>query len=601
MDTQSNSRVEQEFARAMMEFYSTTDRYFAILMVVQWVFAMGYVIFWTPYTWDGFTRSFHHDIWVVLVGGGVLTFLSLNLFFLFPGRILTRHAVAVMQMAMSMLLVYLAKGRTETYFHVFGSLAFLSFYRDYKVLLTATVVAMLGYISMNRVTSWRWLEFSIWLLFADAFLIPVCISVYSRLYMYCARRVQLEDACRDAEQRFQERTAELILTQRELLESQKLEAVGQLASGVMHDFNNLLAVIAGHANSLKEEFVLTPALVERIRAIESSAERGAGLSKKLLDFMRPVETEGGEVNVRNIIYETAILLKPSLNEKIQLSVDCPQDLWTIPGDATEVFQVLMNLAMNSRDAMSSGGKLKISAANVEADEDYCCMHTSVRPGRYVRLTVEDSGAGIPKELQDKIFEPFFTTKPSGGGNGLGLSVVYRIVKSHEGVVSVYSEAGRGTVIHLYFPRQESSIYAAPAGARMTLLEKNSLRGKKVLLADDEEGICRIGTEMLTRYGARVDVCHNGVDAIETVKQKPHEYEIIILDAIMPKVGGLEAYEAMRNIAPQAEFILASGYAESPEITAMREQTELKFIQKPYRAEHLAREIMRKSSKKSEAC
>jgi|GEM_PF-3182263 Signal transduction histidine kinase regulating C4-dicarboxylate transport system len=602
----AQKRIDEMFLAMRSENYFRTDKLFSYLMIAQWMFAIGCAVFLTPSAYNGSVATLHPHVWAALGLGGLLTFLPCSFIFLRPGEAVTRHVVAVTQIGMSALLIHLTGGRIETHFHIFGSLAFLAFYRDWKVLVTAAAVAALDHLlrgiywpssvfGVSAVNHWKWMEHAGWVLFEISFLIPGCLKIQEQMRAVSERQVKLELMNERIEKNVQMRTEELANTQRQLMQSQKLEAIGQLASGVAHDFNNMLGGILAYASLLKEDYANDPHLVSSLGVIETSAERGAELTKKLLAFARKGNYEHTIVDLQKTIEEAVSLLEPSLDEKISVSIDLDKDLWPTEGDSTQIFQVVMNLAVNSKDAMPGGGKIKISATNIEADEPYCAIHKSVTQGNYVRLSIEDNGSGIPKDLQEKIFEPFFTTKQPGSGTGLGLSMVYGIMKNHKGAVGLYSEEGHGTVFHLYFPRSRKVAYREPASARVAVVSKNFLRGQEILLADDEETLRNAGAEILKRYGASVHAYEDGALALAALEKNPERYKIIILDAIMPKMNGIETFHKMRELAPDAQFVFSSGYAESSEITDLRNRFAVKFIQKPFKAEQLAREIMNKKA------
>ncbi|QDK39247.1 ATP-binding protein [Bdellovibrio sp. NC01] len=606
LNKREQERIQKMYVAIRSENFHRTDKLFSYLMVAQWMFAIGCAIFLTPTTYNGNVSTLHPHVWAALVLGGLLTFLPCSFIILRPAEEITRHVVAVTQIGMSALLIHLTGGRIETHFHIFGSLAFLAFYRDWKVLVTAAAVAAVDHLlrgiywpssvfGVEAVSHWRWMEHSAWVVFEISFLIPGCIRVQEQMRAISERQVQLEMMNERIEKNVQLRTEELANTQRQLMQSQKLEAIGQLASGVAHDFNNMLGGILAYASLLKEDYANDPHLVSSLNVIETSAERGAELTKKLLAFARKGNYEHTIVDLQKTIEEAVSLLEPSLDEKITVAIDLDKNLWPTEGDSTQIFQVVMNLAVNSKDAMPTGGHIKISATNVEADEDYCAVHKSVTKGSYVRLSIEDNGSGIPKEIQEKVFEPFFTTKQPGSGTGLGLSMVYGIMKNHKGAVGLYSEQGHGTVFHLYFPRSRKVAFREAPVSGLSIPSKTFLQGQDILLADDEETMRKAGSDILKRYGASVHAYEDGSLALAALEENPERFKIIILDAIMPKMNGIETFHKMREMAPDAQFVFSSGYAESSEITELRNRYAVKFIQKPFKAEQLAREIMKKAA------
>lgn len=601
---ETNLRTEQLLKEILYQVHERTDRMFAGLMIAQWFFGIGCAVFLSPYAWNGSVSSVHPHIWVALLMGGLLTFVAITFAVINPAKPLTRHVMAISQMLMSSLLIHLTGGRIETHFHVFGSLAFLAFYCDWKVLMTGATVVAIDHIlrgsfwpqsvfGFAMVSHWRWLEHAGWVAFENAFLVASCLRSQKGMRQVCERQTAVEALHEKLEQTVQERTEELNVTQKQLLESQKLEAIGQLASGVAHDFNNMLGGILAYSSMLKEDYAHDPVLVNGLQTIETSAERGADMTKKLLAFARKGNYEFARVDLKETVQEAMSLLEPSMMGKIHVRVDCPENLWSTEGDSTQIFQVVMNLAVNAKDAMEKGGTLKISACNLEADADYIQVHKSVPIGEYVRLSVEDSGTGISREIQEKIFEPFFTTKQPGTGTGLGLSMVYGIMKNHKGAVSLYSEEGHGTVFHLYFPRSKMADRMPSRNYRDERLHKKFLASQRILLVDDEESMRNVGRDILSRYGASVTVCENGAEAVSLIQDASNQFDIIILDVIMPKMNGIEAFHRLRENLPAARYIFSSGYAESAEITNLRNEYAVQFIQKPFKGEQLAREVMMK--------
>lgn len=388
-------------------------------------------------------------------------------------------------------------------------------------------------------------------------------------------------------------------TQEQLVQSQKLEALGKLAGGIAHDFNNLLGAILGYANLLKNEFSTNPPIYKKLSIIEMSAQRGAELTRQLLGFARKGQYEKKKIDLNQSIQETCQLLSRSLDKNINIQTEFESSLWPIEGDGTQIQQVLMNLGVNARDAMPYGGDLMLSSRNIIADKAYCQSHKKLKPGNYVRISISDTGLGISKEIQDKIFDPFFTTKPVGKGTGLGLSMVYGIMGNHNGVISVYSELNQGTIFHLYFPAMEGAAADQKNDSEIheqddfhkRLREERCLEGKKFLIVDDEKNIRELVGDILRSYGAIVSYSTNGEEAIKEIEDGKR-VDQVILDVIMPKMDGIQAFFKMRMMNPELPVLFCSGYSENSEMTELRRINHVDFIQKPFCEDSLLKKIVR---------
>lgn len=605
LQNRQQENAHKMYLKTQKETWVRTDKLFSYLMLAQWIFAVICAMVISPQTYSGAVGTWHPHMIAALVLGGLLTLLPCSFVYLRPGETITRHVIAITQMGMSALLIHLTGGRIETHFHIFGSLAFLAFYGDWKVLVTAAAVTSLDHIlrgyffplTVYGVTSsmrWEWLEHAGWVVFEISFLIPAGIRMQNQMMGVAERQAELELTNEMIEKKVAERTEELAQTQKQLMHSQKLEAVGQLASGVAHDFNNMLGGILAYSSILKEEYAQDAHLSSCLEVIESSAERGADLTRKLLAFARKGNYEHTSVDLLKTVQETVSLLAPSLNEKIKVEMSVCPSLWATEGDSTQIFQAVMNLAVNARDAMPHGGLIKIAATNIEADDDYCAIHKSVKPGEYIRLSIQDTGTGIPKHIQEKVFEPFFTTKQPGAGTGLGLSMVYGIMNNHKGAVGLYSEEGHGTVFHLYFPRS-LSVQKPDQAKEIHSTPKDALKDIDILLADDDQVMRSAATDILTRYGAKVQAFEDGIQALQCLTENPTKFKIVVLDVIMPVMSGIEIFHQMRQVAPDIEYVFSSGYAESAEIADLRANFTVKFIQKPFKAEHLTKELLKKAA------
>ncbi len=382
------------------------------------------------------------------------------------------------------------------------------------------------------------------------------------------------------------------VTERKLLEqqfrqAQKMEAIGQLAGGVAHDFNNLLTAILGYAELLAEKLKDRPREAEDLDEIRKAGERAASLTRQLLAFSRQQVFERKVLDLNRLIAEIEKMLRRLIGEDVDLVTVLDPALAYVWADAGQLEQVVMNLAVNARDAMPRGGKLTIETSNVELDEEYARLHTPVRPGRYVMIAVSDTGVGMDAATRSRIFEPFFTTKERGKGTGLGLATVYGIVKQSGGYIWAYSEPGKGSTFKIYLPPADQSLL--PEEDRVG--ETPSVRGTEtVLLVEDEESVRTLSRAILESYGYRVLEAAGAEEAIETVRAYQQPIHLLLTDVIMPSMGGPDLASRIRTLRPGIKVLYMSGYTDE---TIFRhghlEQGRL-FLQKPFTPEALARKV-----------
>jgi two-component system cell cycle sensor histidine kinase/response regulator CckA len=370
----------------------------------------------------------------------------------------------------------------------------------------------------------------------------------------------------------------------QLRQAQKMEAVGQLAGGVAHDFNNLLTVILGNTAMVLSRMAPADPCRELLQAVEKAGSRAASLTRQLLGFSRRATLRAEPVSLAACVQETVHLLRRTIDPRINLDVQISPDLWPVLADPTLIGQALMNLCLNARDAMPQGGRLLLRADNVDLGDDYARLHLEGRAGAFVRLRVEDTGCGIPAEVRPHIFEPFFTTKGLGVGTGLGLAMVFGIVKQHQGWINCYSEIGRGTRFDLFLPRHEH----APAPASVVPPAPPS-GTETILLADDEPMIRNLGRRILEHCGYQVLLAEDGEQAIEAYVNSKGHIDLVILDMTMPRLSGRDAFRRLRQIDPEVGVLFASGYSAD---NAASEEVEraLGFVGKPYRPDELARMV-----------
>jgi PAS domain S-box-containing protein len=369
-----------------------------------------------------------------------------------------------------------------------------------------------------------------------------------------------------------------------LLRSQRMESIGTLAGGIAHDLNNVLTPILMSIRVLREDL---PEGGSRhlLDTLEASAQRGASIVQQVLSFARGAEGEHALFQIRHPICEVIKIARETFPPTITIPSDVPKDLWLIYGEATQVHQVLMNLLVNARDAMPHGGKIRVEAANLVIDESYARMQPDAQPGRYVVITVSDTGTGIPPALVSRIFEPFFTTKPVGKGTGLGLSTALGIVRSHGGFVNVYSEVGKGTTFKVHYP-------AAPDGAAEQAVSPNKQtpihlgNGELVLIADDELAIREIIKVTLENHNYRVLTATDGAEAVACLAQNRNEVAVVIIDMAMPVMDGPAAMRALRAIRPELPMIAISGRMEYSQTLEDNKEAPVKFLAKPFTTEQL---------------
>jgi PAS domain S-box-containing protein len=368
----------------------------------------------------------------------------------------------------------------------------------------------------------------------------------------------------------------------QFLRAQRLESIGTLASGIAHDLNNVLAPILMSIDLLqdalsneKEHGILS--------SMETSARRGAEIVKHLLTFARGIEGKRILIQTKHLIAELATILRGTIPKDISITTSTSPDLWVVLGDSTQLHQVLLNLCVNARDAMPKGGTLRITAGNVELDEQYTSMSPEAKAGPYVRIDVIDTGAGIPPEHLDKIFDPFFTTKEPGMGTGLGLSSTIGILKSHGGFVTVQSQLDQGTTFSIYLPARPFE--RDDAQVPRTAAADGGL-GELVLVVDDEASIRNVTQRTLQHRGYRTLVAEDGAQALALFVQHQEELDIVITDLAMPFMDGLALVRAIKKMRPTTRIIISTGHGQSEKIAELKSMGLRTFLNKPYTADRL---------------
>ena len=378
-------------------------------------------------------------------------------------------------------------------------------------------------------------------------------------------------------------------TETQLLQSQKMEAVGRLAGGVAHDFNNLLTVILGYDDMLREQLKNDPLATEFTQEIRKAGERATSLTNQLLAFSRRQVAQPRVVDLNESVRGIEKMLGRIIGEDVQLRTSLAPGLLRVKVDPSHMDQVVMNLAVNSRDAMPDGGVLTIETSNVELGKEYAGAHLGVTPGAYVMLAVSDTGCGMDAQTLARVFEPFFTTKEKGKGTGLGLSIVYGIVKQNGGEVLVYSEPGKGTAFKIYLPALTEAAEAQVAEPAVS----DAPAVETILLVEDEEQVRNLTRTMLQRMGYQVLEADAAAAAEEILRSNPEEVHLLLTDIVMPDTRGTELADRVRTLRPAIRVLFMSGYTEGG-VLQQGMTIATPYIQKPFTAtalRHKIREVL----------
>ena len=380
----------------------------------------------------------------------------------------------------------------------------------------------------------------------------------------------------------------------ELLQAKKMEVIGTLAGGMAHDFNNILQAISGLTELILIRKTEEDPEYLNLTRILTQTRRASELIRQLLTFSRKEKGRLRPLNLNTVLKNIKEILIQTLPRMIDIKVNLTNDLKRINADPTQVEQIIMNLAINARDAMPDGGKLVFTTRNVFLDEKYCQNHPDIIPGKYVLLTVSDTGAGMDNHTLEHIFEPFFTTKESGKGTGLGLATVYGIVKGHNGSITCHSEPGKGTTFEIYLPMIEAESQEQEA-KRKGEEKMPAGENETILLVDDEEPIREVAKKFLEQYGYAVMTAESGEEAIEMVSKAIHTMppsapDLIILDLNMPGMGGYKCLQQLLKIDPNSKVIVASGYSAEFQEKKIHETGVRGFIAKPYQMEQLLKKV-----------
>ncbi len=371
-----------------------------------------------------------------------------------------------------------------------------------------------------------------------------------------------------------------------LRQSQKMEAVGQLAGGIAHDFNNLLGVIMGYCELLEERIAPDDATRRMVAQIRNAGTRGAALTRQLLAFSRRQVLRPLVLDLNGLVIGMEAMLRRLIGEHIEIATSLLPDLGRVRADPSQIEQILMNLAVNARDAMPNGGTITIETTNVALDDSQARQHPEVKPGSYVMLSMSDTGVGMDSETQARIFEPFFTTKQVGKGTGLGLSTVYGIVKQSSGYIYAYSELGRGTTFKVYLP-------CVAAEAEIPAREETlPIRGgqETILLVEDNAPLRELAREMLEKLGYAVLDAGRPSEAILTARQHEGPIALLITDMVMPEVNGRVLAKTLRAIRPEMKVLYTSGYADETIVEEYELEAGCPLLEKPFTRDALATRV-----------
>ncbi|WP_457572256.1 hybrid sensor histidine kinase/response regulator [Desulfovulcanus sp.] len=384
-------------------------------------------------------------------------------------------------------------------------------------------------------------------------------------------------------------------TQKQLLQAQKMESIGILAGGVAHDFNNILSGILGYASLIKGQISPDHPLSYYVNVIEQSALRATKLTRQLLIFSRQGNPKKKLCQINKVIEDTLLIARHTIDKRIEIRTNLAPNLPYANADESQIEQVILNLCINASDAIEDYGTLTITTERAVLDQE--------KDGRreYIKISVSDTGCGIPVEIQHQIFDPFFTTKPKEKGTGLGLSTVYGIIKDHDGHIDFETEIGKGTTFHVYLPATHNT----PLSLQKTKMEEESFQGgtqkgtETILLADDEEIIRDLVRTLLTEHGYEVIVAQDGAEALEIYKAKQTSIDLVMLDLAMPRMNGIETLEAIKAINPKVKVIISSGYYADTALLRSLKRLDLNtnsFLNKPYKVEDLLAAIKRNLKK-----
>jgi nitrogen-specific signal transduction histidine kinase/CheY-like chemotaxis protein len=371
-----------------------------------------------------------------------------------------------------------------------------------------------------------------------------------------------------------------------LIQTQKLESLGLLAGGIAHDFNNILTGILGYAEVLQWENTGQDVVVKYAKIIEKSALRAAALTQQLLGFARKGKLKVEPLDVNQITSELVHFLKETFDRSIVVVLNTDKDLPPVLGDGTQVYQALMNLCINARDAMPKGGRLSVKTELCALTNEKVHEHFHIPPGDYVQISVTDTGTGMTPEVKRRIFEPFYTTKEVGKGTGLGLSMAYGIAKNHGGYINAYSEPGLGTTMRIYLPAMRTDMPAQAAAERQAGIH----RVATILLIDDEAVVRDLAKGVLESHSYEVLSAANGAEGVKVFREKKDAIDLVLLDMVMPEKNGAQVFKEIRAMRPEVKVLLCSGYDEEEYFQELFKLGAVGFVQKPFRFTELLRQV-----------
>lgn len=723
----TSARAAELFHASQQNLFRHTDRLFAWLMPCEWLAGVGAALMFSPVTWTGTQSHLHLHVLAAFLLGGLIIALPVFLAITQPGGVLTRHVVAIGQMSMSALLIHLTGGRIETHFHVFGSLAILAFYRDWKVLLSGSLVVMVDHLARGifwpqsvygaaTAPLWRTVEHGWWVIFEVAFLFASIRRSLGETQNISERQAELEQVNVTIEHRVTERTAaltreiaerrqaearlrlseaqlakaqriaqlgswewdivrdqvswseetarlygfkeqdvdlamdhclerihpedrekvqhalavsaqtgapymcdhrallpdgsvrllhgigetvrdergkplkiigttqDITLTrtaedalrrsEEQLRQSQKMEAVGRLAGGVAHDFNNLLTVISGYSSMSLLKMDKDSPLRRNTEEILKAAERAAALTSQLLAFSRKQVLQPKVLNLNVTLGSMGKMLRRLIGEDIELFTVLDAGLGNIKADPGQIEQVILNLAVNARDAMPRGGKLTIRTGNVRVDSKSSYRDRDLEPGDYVMLAISDTGVGMTDEVKAHLFEPFFTTKGLGRGTGLGLATSHGIICQSNGDIRVTSEVNKGTTFTIYLPREAEAVTAIEPDAH-TLVGGD----ESILVVEDDHAVRELAVSVLRGCGYKVHEARHALEALEQIDALT--LDLVLTDVIMPKMSGKELYDHIHGTHPNLKVLFMSGYTDDALAHHGVLEPGISFMEKPF--------------------
>lgn len=380
---------------------------------------------------------------------------------------------------------------------------------------------------------------------------------------------------------------EQIILEKQLLQSQKLEAIGRLAGGIAHDFNNLLSAITGYCELIRMQLHTEDPLYKKIEQISKCGERASALTRQLLAFSRQQVFQLKVLNMNDIVLDIENMLRRLIGENIAFRTALSEKLGIIKADPSQMEQIILNLVINARDAMPNGGHLTLETSNIWLDEGYAQMHFSVTPGEYIMIAVTDTGSGMDEATKAHIFEPFFTTKEQGKGTGLGLATIYGIVKQSSGNIWCYSELGKGTTFKVYLPLYSHDTIPVHSTKPVSKFKQGQ---ETILVTEDEESVREIACEFLRLTGYKVLSAANGGEALMLCQNYKDTIHLLLTDVIMPGISGKQLAQTLSQLRPNLKVLYTSGYTDNSIVHHGILDDGIPFLQKPYNMESLNQKV-----------